>query len=357
MGAAVMPEKPSDSFFGGLLKSLYPAGAYEGVLPPEVIDEERRMALRRGGLALMERGSAWRPNGAPQAPGLSAALDPDQWSNRLASVAQNAQQVQSMQRKAQQAELAHSILARFGAQPGETEVQRDARLGHLADAFQSAGLMEEAKQAADLRTSLRSPELGVHGNYFYDKRTGNIVGQFPAELQTVDGAQLYSTAVQRINKWDPIQGAIAQYNQFRNSDVTTNAASAQALQKAVQTLIDTSRPVVGGGEGSIGHIPVIGEVAKMLAGIFGHSGPMTETERKNLISAADNMINNVLATRHKSEMDDIRRIYRERFGADAVNGFMSVLPQSPEFNAQGPVAAQGSDIDEMNRSLGRGRKP
>lgn len=335
-------DEPKPGFFGGLLNTLYPAGQFGDMIDPQMLRQEQNLALRRSGLSLLAS-SGPQPRGTRNfGADLARALDPDPWQTRLANVAQMSASIGQMQRKAQKEQQAQQILSQFPAKPGETDKDRDARLAALSDAFQSAGLMEEAKQAADLRVSLRRPPIGVHGNQFYDTRDGTILGSFPTELQTPDGSQLYSTAISRLGVYDKVRADVEQYNLYRSMPLT--AATTAGLVEAAQNLMNTSKGLAEaqGGEGAIGHLPVLGELAKLLQALQGHTESMTEADRQKLLKAVDPLIDSVLSPRHQRELSSIRNIFAEKWGPEGADRMMRFLPPSPAFNASGVILTPGA---------------
>jgi hypothetical protein len=325
-------EKPSSSLFGGLLKALYPAGAYEGIIPPEQLDEERRMALRSAGLSLLSTGQRPYPQGTM--PGLGAnlaeALNPNAWSQRLASVAQNGMQLRLMQQKLEQQNGAEQIIAQYRAKPGETDRQRDDRLLAMANALQAGGYMDEAKAAADLRTSLRTPNVGVHGDLIYDPRDGTVLGQFPKELQTPDGAQLYAESMRRLEPWADIRRDVTTINRLRSADLShTNSVT---LYQAAQRILNTRTALAKseGGLGALEHIHLIGPLMKLL-GSLTESDTMTKAQRDELLRTLDPMITQ-LSDEQQGVVDDLQRKYHLAYpNADAFKRMWDFIGEVPSF--------------------------
>jgi len=338
--------RPSRSILDGVLKALFPAGALEGILPEEQLMDERRMQLRRAGLSLLASGSP-KPQGTRNSfADLAQAIDPGAWEQRIAQVAQTGMTLRAAQQKQKQAAAADGIMQQFAARPNETDEQRDQRLLGMANAFQSAGLMEEAKAAADLRTSLRAPDLGEREGFLYDKRTGRIVAQLPSELKTVEGSQLYAQALGRLQPWDRVRQSVAQYNQYR--DMPLDQPSSAALISAAQDLLGTHTTLAQNDSDfrALKDLPIAGQLFKILQSFSG-STVLTENQRRELLKAVDPLVTR-LSQEHQRVLGDVQRIFHNKWKTDPeYNEMWNLLPQSPIFGPRGtivpPVVQQMND--------------
>lgn len=327
-------ERPSRSILDGVLKSLFPAGAYEGVLPSEALAEERRMQLRRAGLALMA-GAGPRPAGTRNVMGdIASAIDPGAWEQRLGQVAQTSMQLRAAQQKQQREQQANEIMRAHAPRPAETPEQQDQRLLALANAFTQAGLMEHAKVAADLRTSLRAPPLGEKDGVLYDTRSGRVVGELPTALKTVEGSQLYAQALGRLQPWDRIRATVAQYNQFRAAPLTT--PNSVALVSAAQDLLNTHTALAQNDTDmkALKDLPVVGQLMRVLRSLSGQE-TLSDQQRQELLKAVDPVINR-LGQEHQRVLSDVQRIFKNKWSNETEYSQMwNLLPQSPPFNASG----------------------
>lgn len=346
MAAPDAGEKPSSSLFGGLLRALYPAGAYEGMIPPEQLQEERMLALRHAGLSLLSSGQRPYPQGTM--PGLGAnlaeALDPSSWSARLANVAQNGMQLRLMQQKLEKQNGAEAIIQRpeFVGKPGETVRQQDDRLLALANALQGSGYMDEAKAVADLRSTLRSPNIGVHGDTIYDPRDGTVLGSFPAELKTPDGAALYSEAMRRLDPWRNIRRDVTTVNRLRSEALT--ATSSDELFQAAQRILNTRTSMASeeGGLKALDHIEFIGTLKKIVDALAGNAGrAMSEPQKRELFAALDPMITQ-LNDEQGDIVSDLQRKYRRLYSDDAAfNRMWDFVGEVPSFGPRrNPTSAR-----------------
>lgn len=348
-------EKPSRSILDGVLKTLFPAGAYEGIIPEESLADERRMALRRAGLSLLA-GAGPRAGGQPPHNFLgdvAGALDPGAWDQRLQQVAQTTQQLRTQQQKMEQEQQIDAIMATHPARPGETPEQQDARLLSLANAFTQAGLMEYAKEAADLRVSLRAPALGEKDGILYDSRTGVVVGSLPTAMRTVEGSQLYAQALQRLQPWDRIRASVALYNQKRAEPLT--GANTAALISAAQDILNTHSQLAQSDSdmNALKGLPIAGQLFKVLQALGG-SQQLTEAQRQELLKAVDPVINR-LGQEHQRVLSDVQRIFRTKWktGTEA-DEMLQLLPLSPSFRATGVVTSP--DVRAIDEAL-LGRSP
>lgn len=350
-------EKPSSSLFGGLLRALYPAGQYEGMIDPAQLDEERKMALRHAGLSLLASGQRPYPQGTM--PGLGAnlaeALDPTSWQQRLGQVAQNGVQIRAAQQKAQREEALHAILNNpaYSAKPNEKDKERDDRLGQLSNALQAAGFMDEAKAAADLRSTLRSPPIGVHGDQYYDTRTGEVLGSFPKELATVGGAQLHSDALRRLAPYEGVSRDVETINRIRAIPAgPLNVAESQQLIEAAERVLN-ARKVMDASESGLAaveHMHVVGPLARIVGKLI-KTDPMSLEQRRELMAVVDPMITQ-LAGERDNTVRDIQRIYHENFTDPASYDRMwNSLPVSRNFgiNTRAGIPRGEASPDEMNR--------
>jgi len=349
-GPLAQPEPPKRrSILDGVLASLYPAGGYEGVIPPEMLAEQRRLALRKTGLSLLASSDPM-PQGTrrPNAD-LAAALSPDDWSQRLSAVAQQSLQMDQMQKKAQRQAQVAQIVQHFSPQPkpdGSPESQQEAadRYRQMSAAFMQAGDMENATTAMDLSKKAEAPALGVHNNLLYDTRTGTVVGGFPEELKTVDGSQLYSNAVNALDKWNPVRQTVTQYNAVKNAPLTP--PNTAALISAAQSILQTHGSLVASDNSmdAIKNLAPVGILKHLIDALTGVP-VMSVTQKRELVEATDKMVA-LLDKEHSRVVSDQRRIFKSKYRDEAAfKGMWGLLPDSPGF---GP-AKTSAIADEIDR--------
>lgn len=364
------PAKPG--FFGGVLNSLFPAEGYEGLIDPAQLRGEQNLALRRAGLSLLANAGPRPRSAGPRNFGadLAQALDPAPWQQRLGQVAQQSATIGAMQRKAQMEAHAAEIarMPEFQPRPGETDMQRDARLNALIDAYQKAGLTEYAQEVATLRNTARTPGLTVHNGKFYD-HWGRYVADVPGhDAGGVAGAQLYTTSVARINQFSDVLDAM------RVLDIARNAQpmAGQKLDPAVSgALKDAAQAIVGAHTSLVqdqtdpmktfANAKNVGQLGAFLAGLLSRGGgTMTVTDRDMILRLVDPVLDD-FATEQARVNEDIKRIFSDRWKDDPamLQSMLSSLPvvrtiRSGKSSSPGPGnGTPQSRIDEMKRVTGR----
>lgn len=362
-------EPAGPGFFGGVLNSLFPSEGYEGLIDPAQLRGEQNLALRRAGLSLLA-GAGPRPRGTRNfGADLAQALDPAPWQQRLEQVAQQSATIGAMQRKAQMEAHAAEIarMPEFQPRPGETDMQRDARLNALIDAYQKAGLTEYAQEVATLRNTARTPGLTVHNGKFYD-HWGRYVADVPGhDAGGVAGAQLYSTADKRINQFAPVSEALTVLDIARNAqpiagDKLDPAVSGAFLDSAKRILgVHTSIAEDETNPGKVlANAVASGHLGRFLAALMDPgTGTITTKQRDQVLALVDRVLVDLSAEQTRVD-EDIKRIFTDRWKDDPamLESMLSSLPvvrrirpgTAPRTGANGTSQQR---MDEMKRDAGR----
>jgi hypothetical protein len=355
---------PKPGFFGGLMNTLFPAGAYGNELSPEQVREEQQLALRKAGLTLLAGGGP-RPWGTRNfGADVAQAFDPSDWQHRLAAVAEQSATIGQMRMKAQKEAKAAQIMSQFPPVQGESDQQRDQRLSHLVDAYQQAGLMEYAKAASDLRTSVRAPGLVERNGILYD-HWGNAVTTAPGGDAGVEGSQLYSTAVSRLNQFSDTHDAVMVLNRARAAQPVAgqklDPVTSATLVSAAQRILGTHNSLAQDEENplkALAHAHSAGDLGKFLAAILSSGGgQLTVAQRDQILKLVDPVISDINAEQTRVK-EDIHGIFRKRWAHDPAlaESMWNQLPTLPDLAPGAKIVAPGIDqnaVNRVNRALGR----
>lgn len=363
------PAKPG--FFGGVLNSLFPAEGYEGLIDPAQLRGEQNLALRRAGLSLLASAGPRPRSAGPRNFGadLAQALDPAPWQQRLGQVAQQSATIGAMQRKAQREAQAAEIgrQPQFQPKPGETDMQRDARLNALIDAYQKAGLMDYAQDVATLRNSARSPNLTERNGKLYD-HWGQFVADVPGyDAGGVAGAQLYASSEKRINQFSDVISAMGVLDIARNAQ----PIAGQKLDPAVSgAFVDAAKKILGAHTNlmesetdpmkTFANAKNVGQLGAFLAGLLSQGGgSMTVAQRNQILALVDPVLDDLAAEQGRVN-EDIKRIFTDRWKNDPamLESMLNSLPvvrsiRSGKSSASSTNGTPQSRIDEMRRVTGR----
>lgn len=357
-------QPPKPGVFGGVLNALFPTAGYEDSLSPEQARQEQQLALRKAGLSLLASGGP-RPYGTRNfGADLQQALDPSDWQHRLSAVAAQSASISHMQEKAKKEAQAAQIMGRFPPVQGETDQQRDQRLSHLVDAYQQAGLMEYAKAASDLRSSVRAPGLVERNGILYD-HWGNAVTSAPGGDVGVDGSQLYSTAVQRLNQFADTHDAVMVLNRARAAQPMNgqklDPVTSGTLISAAQRILGTHNALAQDEENplkALAHAHSAGDLGKFLAAILSSGGgQLTVAQRDEILKLVDPVITDI-NTEQTRVKEDIRNIFRNRFKHTPAlaDSFLEQLPTLPDLAPGVRLVEPGVDphaVRRINQALGR----
>lgn len=363
------PAKPG--IFGGALNALFPTEGYEGLIDPDQLRGEQNLALRRAGLSLLANAGPRPRSAGPRNFGadLAQALDPAPWQQRLGQVAQQSATIGAMQRKAQQEAQASEIARRPEFQPraGETDIQRDARLNALIDAFQQAGLMEYAQETATLRNTARAPGLTERNGKLYD-HWGRYVADVPGyDAGGVAGAQLYSTSEKRINQFAPVSEALTVLDIARKAQ----PMAGQKLDPAVSgAFLDSAKRILGvhtsiaedetNPSKALANAVASGHLGRFLSALIDSgTGTITVAQRDQVLSLVDAVLADLAAEQTRVD-EDIRRIFTDRWKDNPamLNSMLSSLPVVRRIapGTQQRTGANGTSqerMDQMRRVTGR----
>jgi hypothetical protein len=357
-------QPPKPGFFGGLLNTLFPAGASGASLSPEQLREEQQLALRKAGLSLLAGGGP-RPYGTRNfGADLAQAFDPTDWQHRLSTVAEQSATIGQMQAKAKKEAQAAQIMSQFPPVQGETDQQRDQRLSKLVDAYQQAGLMDYAKAASDLRTSVRAPGLVERRGVLYD-HWGNPVSTAPGGDAGIDGSQLYSTAVQRLNQFSDTHDAVMVLGRARAAQPTVgqklDPVTSATLISAAQRILGTHNSLAQDEDNplkALAHAHSAGDLGKFLAAILSSGGgTLTTAQRDQILKLVDPVIADINAEQSRVK-EDIHNIFRKRWKSDPAlaESMWEQLPTLPDLAPGARIVAPDVDqnaVNRVNRALGR----
>lgn len=349
-------DEPKPGFFGGLLNALYPAGDYAGMIDPSMLRNEQNLALRHAG-AMLLASSGPQPRGTRNVMGdIARALDPTEWQNRLATVAQQSATIGAMQRKAQMEAKAQQIMQQFPPRPGETDQQRDQRLSSLADTFQAAGMMDYAQHVSELRTSLRSPGLTEHNGQLID-HWGNVVGTVPGAEAGVEGTVLYNTSLGRLRQFDPIHKAVLILNQARamppvqgnKLDPTTSST----FLDAAKAILDTHTNITEGEESPaavFAHSHEAGVLGKLIAALLSQGGSITTAQRDEVLRLVEPVVR-TFNEQQTGVLSDIKRVFADRWSDNPkmAERMYNELPFYPEITTSGPASVGGTSQQRLRQ--------
>lgn len=356
---------PKPGFFGGMLNALFPAGNFGDTLTPEQLRTEQQLALRKAGLTLLAGGGP-RPVGTRNfGADLAQAFDPSDWQHRLAAVAEQSATIGAMHQKAAKEAQAAQIMGQFPPVQGETDQQRDQRLGKLVDAFQRAGLMEQAKAAADLRSQVRAPNLTERNGVLYD-HWGNAVTTAPGGDAGVQGSQLYSTATSRLSQFADTHDAVMVLSRARATQPMAgqklDPVTSATLVSAAQRILGTHNSLAQDEENplkALAHAHSAGDLGKFLAAILSSGGgQLTVAQRDQILKLVDPVIADINAEQTRVK-EDIHRIFRDRWKSDPTlaESMWNQLPVLPDLvSGVHGTADPGVDhnaVNRVNRALGR----
>lgn len=315
-GPLADPTPPKKSIIDSVLERLYPAGMFGGLLPDNLLHEQRMMALRHAGLSLMAA-----PASIPGQPphtfnsDLATALDPQGWQEQLGNTAQSALAIHGAQRKLQDEAVTDAILAKYPRNPNASPQEEEQRLRAVAGELQSHGQWEAAGVASGMIDKMRPEALKEANGYLYDPQTGKLITKLPPKAATIEGSQLWSNAVARLAPWQKIKETVDRYTLYRNAPSTPQ--SDQALLASANELLTTH----GGypdDKSALEHIPLLGDLYRLVQGLAGKTR-LDPAERDDLIATTDRAVDQL-----GHERDSVRR---------DVERLMTGTPTSPGFSA------------------------
>jgi hypothetical protein len=276
-------QQPRPSIIDRVLGKLYPEGAYGGLLPPNVLADERRMALRGAGFSLLA-GAGPRPLNAPPhnfGADLQEALDPQAWEKHLADVAQTGMQINAMMKKQEDEKKFAQIMAANPPVPNETRQQFSDRLVRISAAAGQAGLVEHMKALGELghtltpaprQTELLDPTKTPDGSVqLIDKQTGDVVkswaaGEKPVWTAPEKAEKTLAYSKDYANEIAPAEGAIKAFKAF-NAAPWGGPNDAIKLANALKVIVPSSgvtteQILTGQAATMFGDMPIIGPLLR-----------------------------------------------------------------------------------------------
>lgn len=368
----VEQSQPRTSIIDRVLGKLYPEGAYGGMLPPNVLADERRMALRGAGLSLMS-GAGPRPLNAPPhnfGADLQEALDPQAWDKHLAGVAQTGMQLQAMMKKQEADKKFAEIMAANPAPPGGTETRSQFadRLARISSASLQAGLGEHAKATGELikevtpaprQTELLDPSKTPDGSVqLIDKSTGDIVKQWAAGTKpqwTAPEKAEKTLAYSRdfSNEIAPAEGAIKALKAF-NAAPWGGPNDALKLANALKVIVPSSgvtaeQVLTGQAAAQFGDMPIIGPLLRS----FKDGKELDVGARTAIRDYVQNQVPNITANaktilaRHRARAESVG-LDPDQTTHDVTAGETSMIPVS---------AGDQNGFDAITAAAKKKRKP
>lgn len=366
----VEQSQPRTSIIDRVLGKLYPEGAYGGMLPPNVLADERRMALRGAGLSLMS-GAGPRPLNAPPhnfGADLQEALDPQAWDKHLAGVAQTGMQLQAMMKKQQDDKKFAEIMAANPPAPNETRQQFSDRLVRISAAAGQAGLGEHMKALGELghtltptprQTELLDPTKTPDGSVqLIDKQTGDVIKQWAAGTKpqwTAPEKAEKTLAYSRdfSNEYGPVESSIKALQAF-NAAPWGGPNDALKLANALKVIVPSSgvtaeQILTGQAAAQFGEMPIIGPLLRS----FKDGKELDAGARTAIRDYVQNQVPNITANaktilaRHRARAVSVG-LDPDQTTHDATVGESSMIPVS---------AGDQSGFDAITAAAKKKRKP
>lgn len=313
---AAPPKKKS--IMDNVLAAIYPAGSFGEMLPPDVLNNERHMALRHAGLSLLGAGGP-RPQGTRNVGAdFATAFDPSGWDQRLASVAQTGMQLHGMQKKLQDEETAQRILEQFKFHPStdeptegdETPAHTAARYKGMASAFQTANLPEHAQVSMHLHDEFKPGKVETTLHAMPDGTTqllntanGDVIktwgaGQKPNLTPSEIASNTLAYRRQFETEISGAETALKAYKAYTGTQAKGAVADPIRLANALKILVPSagiSVEQILSGNAAGGDYAMLGPVGALLKA-FDEKGNLGPAGRATLNAMVEAQIGNIRAT-------------------------------------------------------------
>lgn len=313
------PPAPKKSILDSVLERLYPSGAFGDLLPPEMLHDERMMALRRSGLSLMASAGPRSGYDEPRSFGadLANALNPDQWQQQIGQTAQTALAIHGTQRKLREEQDTDAILAQYPVKPGASPQEKKQRLQSLAEAFQQRGLWEPAQIALKMSNEIGPEPVQGHapGTIITDTQ-GNPIRTLPKGQPEIPASQVLSTVQGEVNGWEQVGKDARNFRQI--STLAMQQPSEALPPQTAAALLSASQKLTGAHGGMPGEeggvisavgkaIPELGHLAHAIQQL-GAAPSITKTQARELVALTEKVIERLNGEAQRSRTDGERRL-------------------------------------------------